>query len=107
MRIVADPDQFGCLSWFSLRLAADADMHGQECLSDNNAVAAPVRATCGDQCPRTLSGQEKCEIVSKNASRRMTPTRPADARLPSLDGWRSVAIALVILSHRGYTRGFP
>ena len=29
------------------------------------------------------------------------------ARLPSLDGWRCVAIALVIVSHWPYTRGFP
>jgi peptidoglycan/LPS O-acetylase OafA/YrhL len=28
-------------------------------------------------------------------------------KLPSLDGWRAVSIALVLLDHSGYTRGFP
>jgi peptidoglycan/LPS O-acetylase OafA/YrhL len=28
-------------------------------------------------------------------------------KLPSLDGWRAVSIALVLLDHSGYTSGFP
>jgi peptidoglycan/LPS O-acetylase OafA/YrhL len=28
-------------------------------------------------------------------------------KLPSLDGWRAVSIALVLLDHSGYTAGFP
>lgn len=28
-------------------------------------------------------------------------------KLPSLDGWRAVSIALVLLLHSSYTAGFP
>jgi peptidoglycan/LPS O-acetylase OafA/YrhL len=37
----------------------------------------------------------------------MSPKSVTGARLPSLDGWRCVAIALVIVSHWPYARGFP
>lgn len=37
----------------------------------------------------------------------MTPKPATDARLPSLDGWRCLAIALVMVSHWPYTRSFP
>jgi peptidoglycan/LPS O-acetylase OafA/YrhL len=32
---------------------------------------------------------------------------PADGRVPSLDGWRAVAIALVLLSHMAFASNFP
>jgi len=37
----------------------------------------------------------------------MTPKPAVNTRLPSLDGWRALAILLVMLSHFTYTRGFP
>src|SRR5215467_2941447 len=37
----------------------------------------------------------------------MTPKPANGGRLPSLDGWRCIAIALVLVSHWPYTRGFP
>lgn len=35
------------------------------------------------------------------------PALPSDRRLPSLDGWRAVSIALVLGSHFTMTQGFP
>ena len=36
----------------------------------------------------------------------MTPTTRT-SKLPSLDGWRAISIALVLLAHSSYTAGFP
>jgi peptidoglycan/LPS O-acetylase OafA/YrhL len=36
----------------------------------------------------------------------MTPTTRTP-KLPSLDGWRAISIALVLLAHSSHTAGFP
>src|SRR5258708_6242545 len=37
----------------------------------------------------------------------MPPRRTADGRIPSLDGWRAAAIALVLLSHEWQASSSP
>ncbi len=57
---------------------------------------------------RAVSSKRLIRIRLEYAWMNKSPSLlPSSTRLPSLDGWRAMAIATVMLSHFEYTRGFP